>query len=182
MTGTCLAGATAFALAIGLVSAGPAMAQPAGSQQDQAESTTQAISGQISASDLKRIRLAIEREPVLDLTKERLRFYASVVGQTLSAERILGKDYDLMNGATRRGAAMSHQEFVNMVTPKELYSSGGIRASELIQWSAVNVLGYALVKKAILGIRNARSESEIREIRDRIDRELEALRRAKGGG
>ena len=70
----------------------------------------------------------------------------------------------------------------SMVTPEELYGSGGIRASELIQWSAVNALGYALIKKAIGGIRNARTDAEIDEIRKRIDRELEALRRAKGGG
>ena len=77
---------------------------------------------------------------------------------------------------------MTHQEFMAMVTPKELYSSGGIRASELLQWSAVNVLGFGLLKKAFNGIRDAKSETEIREIREQIDRELEALRLAKGGG
>lgn len=130
--------------------------------------------------DLDRIRKGIEREPALDLTKERLRFYSLVVGQPIDVEKIIG-NYNLLNGPTRGGAAMTHQEFLNMVTPKELYGSGGIRAYELIQWSFVNIVGQALLKKAIEDLKNAKSDQEVAEIRARIDRELEALRRGGGG-
>ena len=183
MTGRYLARVTVVALALGVVVPGVQAAGPRADRHAQVGSTDSGVRQQAgAATDVDRIREALEREPVLDLTKEGLRFYASVIGLSLSSEKVLGKNVDLVNGPTRGGAPMTHQEFLNMVTPKELYSSGGIRASEMLQWSAVNVLGYALIKKAVLGIRNARSEGEIRAIRERIDRELEALRRAKGGG
>lgn len=127
-------------------------------------------------ADLGRIRAAIEREPALDLTKDRLRFYTLVVGQPIDVEKILG-DYSLLYGPTRGGAAMTHQEFLDMVTPKELYGSGGIRPYELAQWSFVNIVGQALLRKAFEDLKNAKTEQEIKEIRARIDRELEAIRR-----
>jgi hypothetical protein len=63
-----------------------------------------------------------------------------------------------------------------MVTPKEMNSSGGITAIETLQFAFTNWLGQSLIKKAIEDLRNARSEHEIQEIRDRIDRELASLR------
>jgi len=63
-----------------------------------------------------------------------------------------------------------------MVTPKEMNSSGGITAMETLQFAFTNWLGQSLVKKAIEDLRNAKSEREVQEIRDRIDRELAALR------
>jgi hypothetical protein len=45
-----------------------------------------------------------------------------------------------------------------------------------------NIVGQALLKKAIEDLKNAKSEQEIAEIRARIDRELAALRRGGGGG
>jgi hypothetical protein len=71
---------------------------------------------------------------------------------------------------------MRHAEYLNMVTPQELYGSGGIRAYELLQGAIVNWLGKALIRKAIDELRDARTEREVQEIRARIERELAALR------
>jgi hypothetical protein len=67
-----------------------------------------------------------------------------------------------------------------MVTPKEMNSSVGITAMETLQFAFTNWLGQSLVKKAIEDLRNAKSEHEIQEIRDRIDRELASLRPLDG--
>ena len=86
--------------------------------------------------------------------------------------------YDLKNGPVAR-APMRHSEYLNMVTPQELYGSGGITALELLQGAVVNALGHWLVRKAMNDLGKAENEREVQEIRERIDRELAALR---GGG
>jgi hypothetical protein len=59
-----------------------------------------------------------------------------------------------------------------------MYSSAGIRPTEVLQMSIVNWLGQAIIKRGLEAIRNAKDDREIAEIRARIDRELAAL---KGG-
>lgn len=171
--------ALALAVAIWAV---PAVAQTSGrSQAGRADEPPPAKSA-IGAIDLEKFRKSLEDDPVLDLTGQGLRFYARVTANPFSPEAVLGDKTDLMYAPTRRGAAMTHDEFMSMVTPEELYSSGGIQAHEMLQWSLVNLVGQALVKKALNAFRNARSEAEIQAIRDQIDRELELLRRAREGG
>lgn len=131
-----------------------------------------------AAADLERIKAQLNRAPVLKLDDNQLRFYVEVIGKQPSIADVIGS-YDLINGPTRRGAPMTHQEFLNMVTPQEFYGSGGIKASELLQFALTNWLGQQIIKKAIEDIRNANSEREVEEIRARINRELAAL---KGGG
>ncbi len=129
-------------------------------------------------SDLERVKAQLNRAPGLRLEDDQLRFYVEVVAKQPSIADVIG-GYDLMNGPTRRGAAMTHQEFLNMVTPKELYGSGGIKATELLQFAVTNWLGQQVIKRALEDLKNARTEREVQEIRSRIDRELAAL---KGGG
>jgi hypothetical protein len=129
----------------------------------------------ITAADLERIQKALATSPSIDLDQERLRYYVRVLArQPTFAE--FAKGYDFKNGPTRRGNPMTHQEFLNMVTPQDLHSSGGITALDTMQFAFTNWLGQSLVKKAIEDLRNARSEREVQEIRDRIERELAALK------
>jgi hypothetical protein len=81
---------------------------------------------------------------------------------------------DMRNGPVR-GATMTHQEFLAMVTPKELYGSGGISPMELLQGALVNWAVHASVKQ-IQEWRAAREAAQIAAIRERINRELAALR------
>ena len=131
-----------------------------------------------AAADLERVKAQLNRAPVLKLDDDQLRFYVEVIGKQPSIADVIGS-YDLMNGPTRRGARMTHQEFLNMVTPQEFYGSQGIKSYELLQFALTNWLGQQLIKKAIEDIRSANSEREVEEIRARINRELAAL---KGGG
>lgn len=131
------------------------------------------------SQNLDRIRLALSREPKITLDEGQIRFYVEVLAKLPRIEEIIGK-YDLMHGPTRGGAPMTHNEFLSMVTPRELYGSAGIKPVELLQFALTSWLGKAFVKKVVEDLRNASSEREIQAIRDRIDRELAAIKR-KGG-
>ena len=123
--------------------------------------------------DLARIKSALREPAVVSLHEHQLRFYAEVYAREPKFSDFLGS-FDLMNGPVP-GAGMTHREFMDMVTPKLMNSSAGIKATEMLQFALTNAIGQALVKKAIQEIRNARTQHEVQAIRDRIDRELAAL-------
>jgi hypothetical protein len=127
--------------------------------------------------DLDRIKNELDKPPALNLSDQQLRFYVRVYGKAPTFEDIVGS-FDLKNGPVP-GAGMTYKEFVNMVTPKELYSTAGITPLELLQGALVNWAGQAIIKKGYEEIRNARNAHEIQVIRDRITKELAAL---AGGG
>jgi hypothetical protein len=126
------------------------------------------------APNLGRIRDALARQPGVNLDVDQLRYYLRVVEKTPTFADYV-KGYDFVNGPTKGGDPMSHQEFVNMVTPKELHSSAGITAVESLQFAITNWLGQALIKKALTDIQQAQSEREVEAIRARITQELAAL-------
>ena len=163
-----IAGVLAF------VPATPALGQAAPANQAPATPVT------ATPAELERIRRALGQPTVLKLDDRQLRFYLEVIGRQppkfSSADFFAG--YDLINGATARGNPMSHKEFLDMVTPQELHSSAGITVSEMLQFAMTNWLGQSLLKKALDDVRNAKTEREVQEIRERIDRELAALRSA----
>lgn len=131
----------------------------------------------ITPGDLDRIRKALESSsPVLKIDDGQLRYYVQILAkQKTFADYVKG--YDLLNGPTKGGNPMTHREFLALVTPKEFYSSGGITAWEQLQFALTNYLGQTFVKKAIEDLQHARDAREVDEIRDRIERELSALRR-----
>ena len=124
--------------------------------------------------ELERIKRALSRSPVVKIDDEGFRFYVEIVArQPTFAE--YAKGYDFMNGPTRRGNPMTHQEFLKMVTPRDFYSSAGIKPTEVLQMAVTNWLGQALIRKAVEEMLRARNDREREEIRARIDRELAAL-------
>lgn len=128
--------------------------------------------------DLGRIREGLQ-QPV-DARKfadGRLRFFAQTEEKVPSFEA-LTFDFDLFNGPVP-GAGMTHQEFLNQVTPKNLHSSGGIRAIETLEWGLVNYAAVWTVKRLYKELSEAKTSLRKKQIQDQIDRELAAL---KGGG
>jgi hypothetical protein len=127
-------------------------------------------------TDLGRIREGLNRPQVIRLEQDRLRFYLQIVGKRIDIHEYL-RNSDLRNAPVPR-AGVTHQDFLNLITPKYLYSSGGINAPDLLQWGLVNWLGQMAVKKVVTGIADHWREADVRRIREQIDRELAAL---KGG-
>jgi len=136
-------------------------------------------SSPITAEDLNRVRKALETPSTLNLDENRLRYYVRILARKASIMDLMS-GYDFRNGPTRRGNPMSHQEFLALVTPREMQSSGGITAMETLQFAFTNWLAQTLVKKAVEDLRTATSEREVQEIRNRIDRELAALKPPAG--
>ena len=130
----------------------------------------------VSNEQVNRVRRALEHKPLVDLKGEQLQFYVQIIGRPPMTFADYARGSDLMHGPTRRGNPMSHQEFLSMVTPREMYSSGGITPSELLQFALTNWLGQTLVRRGLEEINEARTEQEKQEIRDRIDRELLILK------
>lgn len=129
----------------------------------------------ITPGDLARIRRALTSEPAVKIDDDQLRFYMQIlVKRPTFAE--FAKGYDFQNGPTRRGNPMTHNEFLAMVTPKEMQSQLGITARETLEFAFTNWLGQALVKRAFEELQKAKTEREMQDIRDRIDRELATLR------
>ena len=65
-----------------------------------------------------------------------------------------------------------------MVTPKELYGSGGIQAIELLQFALTDWAAKTLVRRGMEEMKEAKTEREVKEIRERIDRDLAILSRS----
>jgi len=179
----------------GLLAATPAAAQAPKASSDGSMSPTSSAAAGASAStkpkiaqndmpvDLERVKEQAERQPAIKLDEERLRFYVLVLAT--APKQVTWKDivgnYDLMNGPTKGGAPMTHSEFMTMTRPRVLdemlfgTSGGASGAFALVQAQIMNAAGQALVTKAINAMQRARSEREIQDIRDRIERELAAL-------
>lgn len=172
-------GPIVIAALAGLLAAGLAVHPAAAQTADPAPPVNTRIAGESQAPpttpNFDRIREALDKPPALVLNDGQLRIYVEVIAKWPRFDEVV-KGYDLRHGPTPRGAVMTHQEFLQMVTPRELYGSAGIRPGEVLQMTLIGWLGKALVLKALDEIREARSEREIQEIRARIDRELAALR------
>lgn len=129
----------------------------------------------ISDAELSRIKRALANGPAIKLTDQQLRFYVEILAKMPTFAEY-SKGYDFINGPTKRGDPMTHQEYLDLVTPKELHSSGGITAPEMLQFAVTNWLGKTLIQKALDDVSHAKDEHEIQQIRERINRELEALK------
>jgi len=167
----CAAGV--LTVAIVAVCAGAAFAQ--GQPPPLPSTTTTPANGQPRLYiDLNKIKTALATPPAVDFTERQLSFYVLIYAKQPKFTDFIGK-FDLKNGPVPH-SAMTHQDFLNRVTPKELYSgSGGITAMEALQWAITNMAAQTIIKRGLEDIRNARDASEIRSIRARIDRELAAL-------
>src|SRR5262245_25909382 len=129
-------------------------------------------------TDLARIRAGLNRPPSLKVQQEGIRFYLTIIGERVGPRMDIHeymRNSDLFN-APVPGAGVTHADFINHITPKLLYSSDGITATDLLQWNIVNWLGQMAMKKAFNKLGDVLQDAEIKRIREQIDRELAALR------
>ena len=164
-------------LTLGVGGVSPALAQTTDQPAQGQSVSTPAQGGSAAAPvlpvDLNRIRRQLEQDPAVRFVQSDLRFYLTVTERLPTFKDFVG-DFDLRNGPVPY-AGMTHQEFLNQVTPKNLYSSGGITATDMLQWSLFNWAAQSIIKKGFDALRKAKSEREASAIRRQIDRELAAL-------
>lgn len=127
--------------------------------------------------DLGRIREGLQQPTTARKFDDgRLRFFAQTEEKAVSFEA-LTFGFNLFHGPVP-GAGMTHQEFLNQVTPKYLNSSGGIKAIETLEWGLINYAAVWTVKRLYKELSEAKTSLRKKQIQDQIDRELAAL---KGG-
>jgi hypothetical protein len=168
----------AGALALTLI-AGPAAAQ----SPSQAAAGTPQGQGSVNQfpllppENLERIREAVNREPAIRIENGRLKIYVEVIGNWPTFAEA-SKGFDFLYGPSAKGAnPMSHQEFVSMMTPRDMYSSVGIKPAEVATMAAVNAIGQWAIVKALSKIARSRKEKQLRDIRAQIEAELAAIKK-----
>ncbi len=94
---------------------------------------------------LDRIREKLSQPPALKLNREGNVFRVEVVGRKLTIEDILGPDY--LKGPTPPPAGgMTHQEFLNLVTPQDVQGYAAFSNKEAATVAATSFAVWAFLK------------------------------------
>ena len=156
-----------------------ASAAPAAAPPDEAASRSPANGNQPAADlpvSLSRIQRALARPPAIRLQGERLVFRVEVLGRKPTIEDILGPDY--LKGPVPYGG-MSHQEFLNMVTPKDVQGYAAFNNREAFTVAATSFALQWALQKAIHKFETAKQEREREAARKEVQEALEDLERAR---
>ena len=165
-------------LAAALSAAGSAAprAQENGHASPPAEPATTTLDPDSLPVSVKKIQRALLRDPAIRVAEQRTKFRVEVFGRKPTIEEILGPDYH--RGPAPYGG-MTHQEFLNVVTPKDVQ---GYAAFDNKEGAMVAVTSFAIqyaLAKAIKKFQEARQERERAEAKREVDEALAALREAR---
>jgi hypothetical protein len=125
---------------------------------------------------LDRIQRALSTKPAIELKEEHPVFRLEVFGKKPTLEDILGEKFWL--GPSSYGG-MTHQDFMNMVTPKELQSFGAFSGTSLLQAAALSLAEQWALKQAIRKFRAAFTEHEREAARKEVMDALADLEKAR---
>ena len=132
---------------------------------------------------IEKIQKALQEKPLIVLKEPDLNsdsglptFRIGIEGQKITIDEILGPDY--LRGPVPAGA-MTHQEFLNMVTPKDVQ---GYAAFSNKQAATVALTSFAMqwaLKTALQAFHDAKDARAKEAARKEVEEALEALRRAR---
>ena len=126
--------------------------------------------------DLDKIQQALSRPPAIRTTSSRPVFRVEILAKKPTIEDILGPDY--LKGPVPYGS-MTHQEFLNMVTPSEYRGMGVFTGGEALTVAATSIgLQWALMK-AIDKVKQARTERAKAAARKEVQEALDKLAAAR---
>jgi hypothetical protein len=140
-----------------------------------AEGPQPAVNPEALPVNVDRIQRLLSRPKVID-TETRAVFRIEVFGRSPTIEEILGPDF--LKGPAMAGP-MTHQEFLNMVTPKDVQ---GYAAFDNKQGMIVAATSFALqwaLRQAVQKYEDARTARAKEEARKEVDEALAALRKAR---
>jgi hypothetical protein len=147
------------------------------------ESTAQApVNPDALPVDVDKIQRRLARPPAIVVTQPDMdngmpTFRVQVDAQKLTIEQILGPDY--LRGPAPMAAAMSHQEFLNMVTPNEFKGMSGFSNGEAATIVLTSLALQWAVKTALEAFHKAQDANQKEAARKEVAEALEALRRAR---
>jgi hypothetical protein len=142
-----------------------------------APSTTQSSesTGDLPVS-LARIQRALSRPPAIRLNSDRVVFRVEVLGRKMTIEDILGPDF--LKGPVPAGG-MTHQEFLNMVTPKDYQGYAAFSNGEGMTVAATSIALQWALQKAIHKFQEAKQDREREAARKEVQDALTELERAR---
>jgi hypothetical protein len=136
----------------------------------------QAIDPEALPVNIDRIQRVLSRPPAIRPESTRPVFRIEVFGRNPTIAEILGPDF--LKGPTPAGA-MTHQEFLDLVTPKDVQ---GYAAFDNKQGMIVAATSFALqwaLRQAIQKFADARTERQKEAARKEVDEALADLRKAR---
>ncbi len=125
---------------------------------------------------LDRIQRALSTRPAIELKEQHPVFRLEVFGRKPTLEDILGEKFWL--GPSSYGG-MTHQEFMNKVTPQELQPFGAFSGTSLLQAAALSLAEQWALKQAIHRFRSAFTEHEREAARKEVMEALAELEKAR---
>jgi hypothetical protein len=126
---------------------------------------------------LSRIQRELSRPPAIRLDEgNRLVFRVEVLGRKPTIEDILGPDY--LKGPVPYGG-MTHQEFLDMVTPKDVQGYAAFNNREAFTVAATSFALQWALQKAVHKFETARQDREREAARKEVQEALEDLERAR---
>jgi hypothetical protein len=150
-------------------------ATPAAPPQPPATQTSPAPSPDLPVS-LDRIQRALSQPPPIKLEEQHPVFRLEVFGKKPTIEDLLGEKFWI--GPTPYGG-MTHQEFMDMVTPKLAQPYAGFTGKYLVAEAALTLAEQWALKEAIRKYRDAREDREREAARKEVLDALAALEKAR---
>ena len=159
----------------------PAAAAAQGTPDDQPRpaangSTATAIDPDRLPVDLDKIQRAIRRPAAIKLDNERAVFRIEIFGRKPTIEDILGRDY--LRGPVPYGG-MTHQEFLNMVTPKDVQGYAAFDNKQAFTVAATSLALQWALQKAIQKFHDAKEARAQAAAKKEVEEALAELRRAR---
>ena len=154
----------------------PAPAPDSGDQPPVPAAAASAMDPEALPVDVDRIQRVLSRPRTFDPDGTRLVYRVEVFGRKPTITDILGPDY--LKGPAMAGP-MTHQEFLNMVTPKDVQ---GYAAFDNTQGMIVAATSFALqwaLRQAVQKWEDARTARQKEAARKEVDEALAALRKAR---
>ncbi len=134
-----------------------------------------AINNELPVS-LDRIQRALSTKPTLELKEEHPVFRLEVFGHKPTLEDILGDKFWI--GPTPFGG-MTHQEFLEKVTPKLAQPYAGFTGTSLLKVTALTLIEQWALKQAIQKFRSALNDREREAARKEVIEAMADLEKAR---
>jgi hypothetical protein len=125
---------------------------------------------------LDRIQKLVTRPAAINLVQERPVFRVEVFGKNPTIEDILGPDF--LRGPVPY-ATMTHQEFLNMVTPQAVQGYAAFSNRQGMVVAATSIALQWAVQKALDKYKDARNERAKAAAQKEVQEALDALRKAR---
>ncbi|HET7698781.1 MAG TPA: hypothetical protein VFK57_23895 [Vicinamibacterales bacterium] len=125
---------------------------------------------------IDRIQRALAAPPAIELKEQNPVFRLEVFGRKPTIEEILGEQFWI--GPTPYGG-MTHQDYLNMVTPKLAQPYAGFTGGHLVAQALLTLSEQWALKQAIKKFRSALTDREREAARKEVMEALAALEKAR---